>query len=114
MPENTNKLREIYALIWKSNEPDSTFKQEEFESRIPRLMVWLKDLKQKGKLIACGGGAFENNAGGLTLINAGSIDEAIEISAGTPMNEIGKTEIMIWDVYYGNLVELKQEEKLNQ
>lgn len=55
MKEN-KKLPEIYACIWKANESDGTFKQEEFESRIPRLMEWLKGLKSKGKLIACGRG----------------------------------------------------------
>ena len=66
-------------------------------------MEWLKDLKSRDKLVACGGGGFQNYAGGLTLIKAESIKEATELSNGTPMNEIGTTEIMIWDVYYGNL-----------
>ncbi len=107
-----NKLKEVFALIWKANEPDETFKQEEFENRIPRLMVWLKELYSKGNLLACGGGGFESYAGGLTLIQANDINEANELSKGSPMNEIGKTEIMIWDVYFANLVELRQSDKL--
>lgn len=55
-----------------------------------------------------GGGGFENHAAGLTLITADSVAEAAELSNGTPMNEIGTTEIMIWDVYYANL-EVKRE-----
>jgi hypothetical protein len=34
---------------------------------------------------------------------AKDIYEALELSKGSPMNEIGKTEIMIWDVYYVTL-----------
>lgn len=102
MPEEQN-FPIVYACIWKANESDDTLKQEDFESRIPRLMEWLKDLKSKGKLIACGGGGFETHAGGLTLIKADSIEEATELSNGTPMNEIGTTEIMVWDVYFGKL-----------
>ncbi|MCB0723683.1 MAG: hypothetical protein KDC73_03205 [Ignavibacteriae bacterium] len=111
MPEQ-NQLREIYALIWRANEPDETFKQEEFDSRIPQLMEWLKELYSKGKLAGCGGGGFENHAGGLTLLNADNIEEAQELSKGSPMNEIGTTEIMIWDIFYADLVERSREEKL--
>jgi hypothetical protein len=99
-----NPFREVYALIWKSNEPVETFKQSEFDARIPRLMAWLQDLFAKGRLVGCGGGAFDKHAGGLTLINASGIDEAKELGKGSPMNEIGKTEIMVWDVFYGDLV----------
>jgi uncharacterized protein YciI len=112
MPENEDKLKQVYALIWKASVPDSEFKQEEFESRIPRLMVWLKDLYAKGKLAGCGGGGYENHAGGLTLITADNIEEALLLSAANPMNEIGSTEIMVWDVYYANLILKKQEKKL--
>lgn len=111
MSEQT-PFRVVYALIWKSNKHDEEFDANEFECRIPRLMEWLKELKKKGKLVACGGGGFENHAGGLTLINADSIDEAKELSAGTPMNEIGTTEIMVWDVYYADISERKQEKSL--
>ena len=75
-------------------------------------MEWLKELYSKGKLVGCGGGGFESHAAGLTLINADSIDEARELSKGSPMNEIGTTEIMIWDVFYADLVERSREEKL--
>lgn len=105
-------FRVVYALIWKSNKPDDEFDPSEFECRIPRLMEWLKDLKKRNKLVACGGGGFENHAGGLTLINADSIEEAKELSTGTPMNEIGTTEIMVWDVYYADISEKKQERSL--
>jgi uncharacterized protein YciI len=109
---NNDRLPEIYALIWRSHDPEETFKQEEFESRIPRLMTWLRDLKSRGKLVACGGGGFENHAGGLTLLRADSIEEAQELAKGTPMNEIGSTEIFIWDVYYADLVQKRTEGNL--
>lgn len=111
MPDN-NRLKSIYALIWKANETDDKFDQKGFESRIPRLMVWLKELYSKGRLVGCGGGGFENHAGGLTLINAESIEEAKELSKGSPMNEIGKTEIMIWDVFYADIAEKNNVGKL--
>jgi hypothetical protein len=46
-------------------------------------------------------GGFESYTGGLTLINAAGIDKAG--SAGRPMNEIGKTAIMVWDLFYADL-----------
>ncbi len=109
---DTNQFKVIYALIWRANKPDDKFDQKEFDKRVPRLMAWLKDLYKKHRLVACGGGGFEFHSGGLTLITAKNVEEAIEISKGTPMNEIGTTEVFVWDVYYGNLVELKREEKL--
>ncbi len=96
-------MKTIYALIWRSNDEDALFKQEEFDARIPRLMQWLKSLYAGGHLLGCGGGGFENHAGGLTLIQADSIEQAQELSAGTPMNEIGHTDILVWDVFYANL-----------
>jgi len=101
-----NPSREVYALIWRSNEPAGRI-QEEFDERVPRLMDWLKNLYTEGRLVGCGCGEFETHAGGLTLINASGFDEAKELSKGSPMNEIGKTEIMVWDVFYGDLVENK-------
>ena len=98
-----DRLPEIYALIWRSNATDDEFDQEEFNARIPRLMEWLKGLHAEGKLAGCGGGGFENHAGGLTLVRAESVEEAMEIGEGSPMNEIGSTEILIWDVYYADL-----------
>lgn len=106
-------MADIYALIWKSEKPDETFIQEEFTNRVPRLMEWLKKLKTEGHLIACGGGGFENHSGGLTLVYADSPEHAQELSNGSPMNEIGKTDIMFWDVYYGNLVQLDNENKIS-
>jgi uncharacterized protein YciI len=107
-----DQLPEIYALIWRSNETDATFKQSEFDERIPRLMEWLRGLHAGGHLVGCGGGGFENHAGGLTLIRAADIDEARALSAGTPMNEIGTTEIMVWDVYFADLVAKEHEDRL--
>ena len=107
-----DKLDEVYALIWRSHETDDTFDPTEFTSRIPRLMVWLRELYAGGHLVACGGGGFENHTGGLTLIRASGIEEAMKLSAGTPMNEIGTTEVLIWDVFYADLVVTKQEGRL--
>ena len=105
-------MENVYALIWRAAEPDDTFKQEEFEARIPRLMVWLKELYAAGKLLGCGGGGFETHSGGLTGIRADSPEEAKKLSEGTPMNEIGSTEIFYWGVYYANLNEDVFEAKL--
>src|SRR5437016_11220629 len=76
-------------------------------------MEWLKTLYKNGNLIGCGGGEFPEYAGGLTLIKAASLDDAKSSSAGSPMNEIGTTEIMEWEVYYGNLNEKSREYTLS-
>lgn len=110
--EQEKPLPLVYACIWRAHDPDETFKPEEFEARIPRLMVWLKELYLRGKLVACGGGGFESHSGGLTLIKAESLEEAFELSSGSPMNEIGKTEIMLWDVFFGDLHIKEREHKL--
>ncbi|MBS1914360.1 MAG: hypothetical protein JST22_20385 [Bacteroidetes bacterium] len=100
-----DRLQEVYALIWRAGEPDDVFDDARFQERIPRLMEWLRGLHAGGHLVACGGGGFENHMGGLTLIRAGSHEQAIELSAGSPMNEIGHTEIFLWDVYFADLSE---------
>ena len=103
-------MKEIYALILHQ-----TGSNEEFAARIPRLMIWLRELHAKGHLVACGGGGFSNDTGGgLTLITADTPEEAEALAAGTPMNEIGYTEIMLWDCYYGNLQHLENRAKLEQ
>jgi len=100
-------MKAIHALIWRS-----TASQEEFDARIPGLMVWLRELYAAGKLLGCGGGGFEAEDGGLTLLNVDSIEEARELSARNPMNEIGTVEIFVWDVFYANLLDKSHEEKL--
>jgi uncharacterized protein YciI len=103
--QDPNFLPVYYALIWKSSAIGPQVMQG-FEERIPRLMIWLKELRASGTLVACGGGAFESSegySGGLTIIKANSFEQAHQISKGTPMNEIGKTEVMIWDLFAGNL-----------
>jgi uncharacterized protein YciI len=105
-------MRQVYACIWKAAEPDEAFHHEEFDARIPRLMAWLRELKASGHLVACGGGGFADRAGGLTLIAAESAEEAFALADGTPMNEIGRTEIFLWDVFYANLIERTHEESL--
>ena len=107
-----DRLPVVYALIWRSTKTDDEFDQNEFESRIPRLMVWLRSLHAQGKLVACGGGGFENHAGGLTLVYADSPEEAREMSTQSPMNEIGRTELFEWSVYYGNLVRTEHADRL--
>ena len=105
-------MKEVYACIWRATEPDETFNPEEFQSRIPRLMEWLKKLKAGGHLVGCGGGGFSTHAAGLTLILAESPEEALELSSGTPMNEIGSTDIMLWDVFYAGLSVLENAARL--
>lgn len=112
--ENGNRLPEIYALIWRSTATDEEFDQAEFEKRIPRLMEWLRNLHADGRLVGCGGGGFEHHAGGLTLIRAADAGEAQRLSEGSPMNEIGSTEIFLWDVFYADLVLTERKENLER
>ena len=105
---------DIYALIWRADLDDEEFDPAEFEARIPQLMDWLADLSEKGHLVACGGGGFENQAGGLTLIRASSPEEALDLSDGSPMNEIGTTEVMFWDVYYADLQEFRNVDRSDE
>lgn len=109
---NSDRLQEIYALIWRSHKTSETFDPKEFEDRIPRLMAWLRELHGKGHLVGCGGGGFDHHSGGLTLIRASSEEEAVQLGAGSPMNEIGTTELFVWDVFYADLVDTKNEERL--
>ncbi|MBL7998428.1 MAG: hypothetical protein JNL32_07310 [Candidatus Kapabacteria bacterium] len=105
-------MKTLYALIWKAREDDSTFKNEEFEKRVPRLMNWLRALHAGGHLVACGGGGLEQHSGGLTIITADSPEQALELGAGSPMNEIGTTELLVWDVFYSNLTVLENISRL--
>ncbi len=105
---------DIYALIWRADLDDEEFDPAEFEARVPQLMDWLADLSEKGHLVACGGGGFENQAGGLTLIRASSPEEALDLSDGSPMNEIGTTEVMFWDVYYADLQEFRNVDRSDE
>ncbi|MCX6118848.1 MAG: YciI family protein [Proteobacteria bacterium] len=99
----------FFACLWKANESGERA-NEQFQERIPRLMQWLKKLRSNGNLVACGGGAFgpgseSDTGGGLTIIKAHSYKEALELSNGTPMNEIGTTTVLLWDIFYGSLSE---------
>lgn len=94
----------LYALIWRT--PDANFKQEEFDKRIPNLMNWLRLLKSENKLIACGGGGFETESAGLTIIRADDIQDAIRLAEQNPMNDIGRTEVMVWDNYFADFQNL--------
>jgi hypothetical protein len=75
-------------------------------------MEWLRDLYARGVLVGCGGGGFEHHSGGLTLIRTESIEEAQRISAGHPMNDLGRNELLVWDVFYADLVESEHEARL--
>jgi len=99
----TDRLPVLYACVWRASEPDATFDATAFDSRIPRLMTWLRDLRARGKLAACGGGGFETHSGGLTILRADSVEEALELAAGNPMNEIGRTDVLVWDVYFADV-----------
>ncbi len=101
-------MKEIWALIYRTTAP-----QPEFEARIPRLMEWLRDLHAEGRLKGCGGGGWKDDSGGgLTLIEVSSEAEIEAIAARNPMNEIGTTEIMIWDVFFADLSVLDNAAKL--
>jgi uncharacterized protein YciI len=101
-------MKEIYALLYHQ-----TGSSEEFMERIPRLMAWLRELHRTGNLVACGGGGWsDDTGGGLTLITADTPEQAEAIAAGTPMNEIGHTDIMLWDCFYGDLSHFENRAKL--
>ena len=101
-------MKTHYALIWKGEEnPDA------FQARIPALMVWLRDLHSKGQLVACGGGGYEVGDGGLTILNVNSVEEAQSIMETYPMNDIGTMELLVWDVFYADLVVKENEHKLS-
>lgn len=101
-------MTEIYALLFHQ-----TGTSEEFAARIPRLMTWLRELHASGHLVACGGGGWSNDTGGgLTLITAETPEEAERIAAGTPMNEIGHTDILLWDCFYADLQHFGNRAKL--
>lgn len=101
--QHGDTLPVLYGLLWKAAQKDGEFSQQEFDERIPQLMAWLRSLYAQGKLVACGGGGFEEHAGGLTLIRTNTVEDAIAISKQNPMNDIGTTELFVWDVFYGNL-----------
>lgn len=98
-----DRLPTYYACIWRATNPDETFDPAEFQARLPRLRVWLQDLLARGKLVACGAGGFDTHSGGLTILRADTVDEALALAAGSPMNEIGKTDVLVWDVYFADL-----------
>ena len=112
--ENSFELAEgerpiLFACIWKAKETGQA-SSDGFQERIPRLMIWLKKLRTSGNLVACGGGAYGSGldsdySGGLTIIKARSYADAVQLSNGTPMNEIGSTTVLLWDIFYGNLTE---------
>ena len=100
-------MKTVYALIWRS-----TAGSEEFQARIPALMNWLRDLRAKDQLIACGGGGFEVEDGGLTILNVKDHIEAQEIMKTYSMNDIGTMELLVWDVFFADLTVKENEHKL--
>ena len=103
MCTDADALPTVYALIWRSHATDDAFNPDDFQERIPALMDWLRALQAEGRLVACGGGGFENHSGGLTLTRAEDPGDALNVAAAHPMNDIGDTELLVWDVYYGEL-----------
>ncbi len=103
MSTSDDALPTVYALIWRSHATDDAFDPAAFEARIPAVMDWLRSLAADGRLVACGGGGFENHSGGLTLVRAQDPEAALAIAAAHPLNDIGDTELLVWDVYYGAL-----------
>lgn len=98
---DSDALPALYVLIWKANETGENA-DDDFQERIPRIMDWLRALKESGHLVACGGGGFEEPAGGLTIIRADSPEHALELD-NNPLNEIGQTELFVWDVHHADL-----------
>ena len=88
----------VYAIVWRFTEPS-----ERFQALVPRIMEWLKDLRRRGILVACGGGGFAEADGGLTLIRAASAEEASAEMAKSPQAAFGTQELFQWDVYFADL-----------
>ena len=91
-------MKTVYAIIWRSTAPP-----EEFDKVLPDLMRWLRDLRERGVLRGCGGGAFGDADGGITLIECASFDEALAIAQASPQAQIGTSEVFEWQVYYADL-----------
>lgn len=102
-PHEPTKHPVLYAIVWRAHQDDATFDTAEFERRIPRLREWLDELHRQGKLAACGGGGFRDRSGGLTIVRAKDADEALALAAGSPLNEIGSSELLVWDVFFASL-----------
>jgi uncharacterized protein YciI len=103
-PRAPDALPTVYALIWRAHATDDTWDPAAFQERVPRLMAWLRTLQREGRLLACGGGGFEDRSGGLTLVRADSPEDALELAAQNPLNEIGRTELFVWDLFHADLV----------
>lgn len=43
----------LYAFVWRAHESDATFDDTTFIDRLPRLLLWLRELKAKNVLVAC-------------------------------------------------------------
>jgi uncharacterized protein YciI len=87
----------IYAIIWKAS-----VSQNVFEERIPALMDWLRSLHDQKRLRACGG--WSHSEGGLTIIQAANLEEAVCINKQNPLSEIGTSDVYEWDLFYADLV----------
>jgi len=98
---DTDSIQTQFVFIWKANKTGEEA-DDEFQERIPRIMSWLSELQASGHLVACGGGSFEPPAGGITIIRANNAEHAQELN-NNPLNEIGSTEIFLWDVYHADL-----------
>jgi uncharacterized protein YciI len=88
----------VYAIVWRFTEPAARF-----EALIPQIMEWIKDLRRRGILVACGGGGFAEADGGLTLLRAASAAEAAAEMAKSPQTAFGTQELFQWDVYFADL-----------
>ncbi|HEX8692705.1 MAG TPA: YciI family protein [Longimicrobium sp.] len=90
-------MKTVYALIWTL-----TSTPEEFDARVPALLEWLRALKREGRLLGCG--AWSSGDGGLTLVEAETLEEAEQINAANPLSPLGRTEIRAWEVYDASLM----------
>lgn len=91
-------MTNVYAILWRYTEPG-----ERFQALVPQIMAWLRDLKQRGVLVACGGGGFADADGGLTLIRAAGPEEAAAEMAKSPQAAFGTMELFEWQVYFADL-----------
>lgn len=88
----------VYAIVWKYTEPAARF-----QALVPSILAWVRDLRARGVLVACGGGGFADADGGLTLIRADGPEAAQAEMARSPQTAFGTMELFEWDVYFADL-----------
>ena len=77
--------------------------EDRIKEHRPKHKEYLIGLRDSGKLLLAG--RFSDNSGGLIILRASSMEEAIEISKKDPYvsNRLQKSEIIAWQLLYVGL-----------